>query len=587
MRKGQPNHIICFILTILLLSMNIQVFAGTVVHVTKVNLNKAIDILTVGGTDTLKATITPIKATNKAVRWTSSNATIAKVDGNGKVTSLKVGTATITVITADKALKATCKVTVNPVLHVSKVSLNKTKDILIVGGTDNLKATITPTNATNKAVKWTSSNATIAKVDANGKVIAVKAGTSTITVSTVDGSKKTTCIVTVSNPIINVTSVSLNKTIGNLTIGETDNLLASVNPTNANNKAVNWTSSNSAIAKVDSLGKVTTISAGTAIITVTTVNGSKKATYTVTVNNKKGYVYNTELQINLKVRSAPNLSGSILGYLYNYNKIEILDTIVDSSNNVWDKIIYNNGFAYVSDAYIQRYTTPPDNIVSIARVITKQFEVGTSNQVVGDFDNEGLSLGYLQWCIGQSTLQPILNRMDIEYNAEMKSIFGTNYNIMHSMILDTPVNQLKWAKSINNTSNNIINPWYSQFVSLCNNQDFKNIEADAEVYTVKQAMLICDNYKLKSVRGFALAFDIAVQNGSISVNAAKIINTALVKSPSITEKNLLVVIANAVADSSTTNSEDVRSRKIAIVNGKGIVHGLMFNLVGLSDSYWR
>ena len=502
MKKKQPNHIICFILTLLLLSMNIQVFAGTVVHVTK-------------------------------------------------------------------------------------VSLNKTKDILTVGGTDTLKATITPSNATNKAVKWTSSNATIAKVDANGKVIAVKAGTSTITVSTVDGSKKTTCIVTVSNPIINVTSVSLNKTIGNLTIGETDNLLASVNPTNANNKAVNWTSSNSAIAKVDSLGKVTTIGAGTAIITVTTANGSKKATYTVTVNNKKGYVYNTELQINLKVRSAPNLSGSILGYLYNYNKIEILATIADSSNNVWDKIIYNNSFAYVSDAYIQRYTTPPDNIVSIARVITKQFEVGTSNQVVGDFDNEGLSLGYLQWCIGQSTLQPILNRMDIEYNAEMKSIFGTNYNIMHSMILDTPVNQLKWAKSINNTSNNIINPWYSQFVSLCNNQDFKNIEADAEVYTVKQAMLICDNYKLKSVRGFALAFDIAVQNGSISVNAAKIINTALVKTPSITEKNLLVIIANAVADSSTTNSEDVRSRKIAIVNGNGIVHGLMFNLVGLSDSYWR
>ena len=312
-----------------------------------------------------------------------------------------------------------------------------------------------------------------------------------------------------------------------------------------------------------------------------------------TTSSATGYVYNTELQIDLKVRSTPNLDDTIpiKGYLYNYEKVKILDTIVDTLDNVvWDKISYNGSVAYVSNAYIQTYTSPPDNVTTVARNITKQFEVGTSNQIAGNADKEGLSLGYLQWCIGQGTLQPILNRMDRQYNTEMKSIFGTNYNSLHSMILDTPENQLKWANSINNSTNNIIDPWNSQFVSLCNNQDFINIEADAEVYSVRQAMLICDKYNIKTVRGFALAFDIVTQNGSISSDAAKIIDTALEKTRNMTEKNLLGVIANAVADSSANQSEDIRSRELAIVNGQGTVHGSILDLdtsYGLSDTSWR
>ena len=305
-----------------------------------------------------------------------------------------------------------------------------------------------------------------------------------------------------------------------------------------------------------------------------------------TINNKKGYVYNTDLQSLLNVRSAPSLNGSIIGHLYNYEKIQILGTTTDASNIVWDKIIYNGNFAYVSNAYIQLYTSPPDNVVNIAANITKQFEVGISDQIAGNFDGQGLSLGYFQWCIGQGTLQPLLNRMDRQYNSQMKSIFGTNYDTMHRMILDTPANQLKWAQSINSSTNKIISPWCSQLDSLRKNQNFIKIEQDAEVYSVKQAMIICDKYKLKTVRGFGLALDIVVQNGSISYDATKIIALALGKTPNMTEKNLLGVIANAVADS----SGDIRSRKIAIVNGQGTVHGSMINLdvdYGLSDNYWR
>ena len=308
-----------------------------------------------------------------------------------------------------------------------------------------------------------------------------------------------------------------------------------------------------------------------------------------TVNNKKAYVYNPELQIDLKVRTTPDINGEVDGYLYNYENVKILDTI-EIDGTVWDKIEYKNSEAYVSDAYIMHYTAPTDDVVNIAKNISKQFEVGNSNQVAGNFDGQGLSLGYIQWCIGQDTLQPLLNRMDREYNDEMRSIFEDNYDSIHNMILDTKENQLEWAKSINTLSNTIAEPWYSQFVKLCNNQNFINIESDAIAYKVGQAMIICDKYNLKTVRGFALAFDIAVQNGSISQEAAKIIDTAIMENPNMIEKDLLKVIANAVADTSTSNIEDIRARKMAIVNGEGTVHGFELDLeksYGLSDSNWR
>lgn len=305
-------------------------------------------------------------------------------------------------------------------------------------------------------------------------------------------------------------------------------------------------------------------------------------------------MYNTDYvncEVDLNVRSSPSLSGSVIGQSYNYQKIKILDTITDSSSNVWNKIIYNNSTAYVSKAYIQQYTSPPDSTVNIAANITKQFEVGTPDRIAGNFDGEGLSLGYLQWCIGQGTLQPLLDRMDRQYNSEMKTIFGTdNYNTIHDMITHSLTYQLAWAIGINDSSNNIKNTWYSQFVTLSKNKDFISIEKDAEIYTIKQAMIICDKYNLKTVRGFSLAFDIVNQNGSISSAAADIINTSLLQNPDMTEKSLLPFIANAVASTSGGNYDDVYLRKMAIVNGEGKVHGTMLYLdrdYGLNDNSWR
>jgi len=393
------------------------------------------------------------------------------------------------------------------------------------------------------------------------------------------------------DPAQKVTSISLNKTSDTLTVGGTDTLTSTISPSNAANKAVRWTSSNVDVATVNN-GVVTAVSPGTAIITATTVDGSKTASCTITVNNEKGYVNNTDLENDLNVRTEADANSTSIGNLYIYQKIEILGTALAPDGKTWDKIEYNGKHAYVSDGFIQHYTSPSDDVVSIAENITKQFEVGNLSQIAGDADGQGLSLGYLQWNIRQGTLQPLLHRMDREYNSEMKSIFGTNYNSIYSMTLDTPANQLKWAVSINDSSNNIITTWNNSFATLCNNVDFKNIEDDAQVYTVKQAMRICDRYNLKTVRGFALAFDIVNQNGILedNINAVKIIDDARVKAPNMTEKDLLLVIANAVADTATTGSDDTLSRKMAIVNGQGYVHYITLYLdtsYSLSDNSWR
>lgn len=179
---------------------------GTVNYkVTGVSLSPSTLTLNVGVEATLTPTITPDNATDKSVTWKSSALGVATVDTNGKVTAVAEGTATITVTTADGGKTATCEVTVTQPAEtpVTSVTLDKTSLTLDVGGSDTLTATVEPANATNKAVKWSSSNENVATVDQNGNVKAVGAGTATITAAASDGSGKTaTCEVTVNGPVL-------------------------------------------------------------------------------------------------------------------------------------------------------------------------------------------------------------------------------------------------------------------------------------------------------------------------------------------------------------------------------------------------
>ncbi|MGN6181385.1 MAG: Ig-like domain-containing protein [Mucilaginibacter sp.] len=169
---------------------------GTTVHVTGVTLNKTHSSINISKTDTLKATVSPANATSTGVSWASNNTAVATVDAAGVVTGVAAGTAVIKVTTQDLAFTATDTVTVTAV-HVTGVTLNKTTSSINVGKTDTLKATVSPANATNTTVTWSSNNSSVATVSTTGVVTAVAAGTAVITVTTQDLSFTATCTVTV------------------------------------------------------------------------------------------------------------------------------------------------------------------------------------------------------------------------------------------------------------------------------------------------------------------------------------------------------------------------------------------------------
>jgi uncharacterized protein YjdB len=243
--------------------------AQQTVAVTGVTLNKSSLTLAIGKSETLIATVNPANATNKNVTWESSNTAIATVI-SGVVTPIAEGNVTITVKTNDGNFQSTCSLEVTiPVKPVTGVSLNKNTLTLIVGNTETLVATVSPTDATNKNVTWESSNTTIATV-VNGLVTTLSTGNTTITVKTNDGNFQDSCVLEVEAvPIVLVDTLTLNKNSSILEVGQTEQLLVTIGPENADNKTVTWSSSDTSIATVSNTGFVTSLAIGDVIITVT------------------------------------------------------------------------------------------------------------------------------------------------------------------------------------------------------------------------------------------------------------------------------------------------------------------------------
>ena len=169
---------------------------------------------------------------------------------------------------------------------VAGVKLDKYAVIITEGDKSKLSATILPENASNKNVSWNSSDANIATVSKDGEITAIKPGSSTVTVTTIDGRKTAKCQVTVEKRIYPVESVSLDKTSLELTEGDKATLTATVLPENASNKNVSWSSSDEKVATVSAAGEVTAVIPGKATITVTTEDGAKTAKCEVNVNKK-------------------------------------------------------------------------------------------------------------------------------------------------------------------------------------------------------------------------------------------------------------------------------------------------------------
>ena len=290
---------------------NIVEMEPTTVSVNQITLNAQNKEIAEGQTFQLSATVLPSNATNKDVTWSSNNTSVATVNNHGLVTGVGVGNAVITCQAQDgSGVKSTCNVTVNASTGlVTQITLNATSKTINKGDTYQLSATISPSNAANKNVTWSSDKPSVATVDNNGLVTGVGGGDAVITCEAQDGSGvKATCNVKVE---VLATEMTLNASNIVLTVGQTFRLSKTVVPSDATYNRVKWSSDNTSVATVTQFvlpsvasstesgtifvvqgnpgGLVTAHAPGSAIITCLVQDGSGvTATCNVTVKESTG-----------------------------------------------------------------------------------------------------------------------------------------------------------------------------------------------------------------------------------------------------------------------------------------------------------
>ncbi|WP_051656538.1 Ig-like domain-containing protein [Butyrivibrio sp. AE3004] len=300
------------------------------VKATKITTDITSKTLKVGESVTATATLTPSDATNKYVKWLTSDSSVADVDG-GVITGIHSGTATITAVAgSDNKVIAPIQITVYQ--PVTGLTLDKTNLSLRVGETAPLTSTIIPADADDKTVTWSSSDEAVATV-ANGTITAVKTGTATITATShYDNSITATCKVTV---IIPVAGLTLDKNALSLKVGEAAILTPTITPENADDKTIIWTSSNEAVATVAN-GTVTAIGSGTAVIKATSnENSSIAATCSVTVSKAAGADITTGTDKSANTFKVISGSDNNVSYTGNGNKkatsLSIPSTVSDEN----------------------------------------------------------------------------------------------------------------------------------------------------------------------------------------------------------------------------------------------------------------
>jgi uncharacterized protein YjdB len=210
-------------------------------------------------------------------------------------------------------------------IAVTGVTVSPATATLSVGATQQLTPTVAPANATNKTVSYSSNNTGVATVNGSGLVTAIASGTATITVTTQDGAKTATAVITVNTSNVAVTSVSLSPASATLSVGATQQLTPTVLPSNATNKTVSYASNNTGVATVNTSGLVTAVSNGTATITVTTTDGNKTSTAVITVSTATGNYFT------IKNRWTNN-------YLYDAGANVGYGPTVANNNYKWQKV---------------------------------------------------------------------------------------------------------------------------------------------------------------------------------------------------------------------------------------------------------
>lgn len=226
------------------------------------------------------------KAASKlTVEWTSSDESVATVDATGMVVAVSAGEADITASVTDSEMSAVCKVTVK--VAAKDITVPDNLDVKLNDGNETtVEATVSPADATDIEVKYASTDEAVAAVDKDGKVQILQPGECDIVTTLTQEDKKVVEKKTHIKAYYEVEGITLDKTEGILTAGNTVALNATVLPEEiVDETTVTWTSSDEKVATVDENGKVTAIAAGEATITANA--GEKSATYKLTVQAKK------------------------------------------------------------------------------------------------------------------------------------------------------------------------------------------------------------------------------------------------------------------------------------------------------------
>lgn len=280
---------------------------GKTVHAESITLNQESINLEIGETYLLMAEILPENTTNKSVSWLSSDEEIVTIDEDGYVTAVGEGEATITAF-AENDIFVLCDVTVKSKEEDNyEIALDMSNAVLSIGETLQLSETITPDNYVSD-IEWSSSNENVATVN-NGLVTAISDGETVITAKLSNGNSAS-CYISVSTKVIKVLLINLNVEHIDIKENGTAQLSYTVLPSNATNKTVTWSSSNTSVVTVDGNGKVTAKSAGSAIITAKTTNGVT-AKASVVVSPLKSISFD-KTKLELKINETGKLTVTVV-----------------------------------------------------------------------------------------------------------------------------------------------------------------------------------------------------------------------------------------------------------------------------------
>ena len=395
----------------------------TTIRPASVSISENSATMTVGETKQLTATVTPEDAYIKTVKWSSNNVSAVKVDENtGKLTAVGAGKATITVTTVDGSHTASCEVTVNnKYVAVESVSFSTEETTFSASATGiSVTANVSPSDATNKGIKYSSSNPEKVTVDENTGALTIIDTDATedyqVTItakSTEDESKTDTIIVHITTTFVEVTNVTItNKTPSELKLGETYTPAYTVEPTNATNANVIISDDGNGVLTYDAGSKTfTAVRAGTATITVKSEsNQDVFDTFQVTVWEPaditgKYTIESLEIHYNNKIVKSSEAATD--GYLYDekYYAVSTTGNQLDISGKfqlVWSQFINNPEFDVFRYRYFAHNESLSDRDNSKDKLAEKGFTFNGDGTLTYEFPFTVGSDDTLQYSAGSS-----------------------------------------------------------------------------------------------------------------------------------------------------------------------------------------